>query len=282
MILVLIEDPLIPIVSNEIKEKFPSNCRMSINQSTKYKELEKLKDSPLLTKKWYVDISKNVNKILLSKVLIHDNINIVRTSASDYKETLAFCSKYGECKFINALRLDRDSIRTFICSELNVDSELGDFLYERCNGYTPSILESVTLLKSLSKEIKKSDITKYVKPTPLVNVKSLFLHIMGVRRIKQKSLVLFLYNFRYAIKYLKTELLNLFNVVIKLYNDLLEGKLDLSDIKGYVSENKLKVSDLFVIELIDNVVRNTPLENIYLLRYKILQLENTVELLNFI
>ena len=140
----------------------------------------------------------------------------------------------------------------------------------------------MTLLKSLSKEIKKSDITKYVTPTPLVNVKSLILHIMCVRRIKQKSLVLFLYNFRNAIKYLKTELLNLFDVVIKLYNDLLEGKLDLSDIKGYVSENKLKVSDLFVIELIDNVVRNTPLENIYLLRYKILQLENTVELLNFI
>lgn len=282
MILVLIEDPLIPIVSNEIKEKFPYNCRMSITQATRYKEIEKLKDSPLLTKKWYVDISSNVNNILLSKVLTYNNINVVRTSTSDYKEKLSLCSKYGECKFINALKLDRDSIKSFICNELNVDSELGDFIYERCNGYTPNILESVTLLKSLSKDIKKSDITKYVKPTPPVSVKSLFLHIIGLKKIKQKSLVLFLYNFRYAIKYLKTELLKLFDIVIKIYNDLLEGNLDLSDIKGYISDNRLKVSDLFVIEILDSVVRNIPIENIYLLRYKIFQLEDTVELLNFI
>ena len=284
MNIILIEDPSVPIVSSEIKEKFPQPSIRYVNKKTDSADLVCLKNHPLLTIKWLVIIEHGSPiDMIEGLVKLETCVCVVMSSKSNYLSYISLCKKFGECRFIDASKLDKASNRKYVIKRIGVGEKCADKLCVYCNEYLPYIEEAIITLQSLDKDIVEADISKYISKRTGITVHSLFYHLIGYKTCNDKLMTLFLYRFRYALPYLKKKLVSLLDTTMKLYSSMQCGELGPDDIDSYMASNeKLGVSKYFVSNAVTNLYSSIDYDVLVLTKIKIEKTENIIQLLSYL
>ena len=283
MSLVLIENRLCPIVSEEVKSKFPQPSIRVVSRDTTKSELDKLKRHPLLTKKWLVLVEEKVSSVVIEDLLQSETCYVVIfANQTNYLFYIDLCKRYGDYKFIDASKLDEKANRDYVKKRLGVGKECSDIICTYCNEYLPYIEEAIITLESLNREIKTSDVTKYLSKRTNITVYSLFYHLVEIRQLNQKSLTLFLYQFRFALPYLKKSLMNIIDTVLKIYVSIDNGELGNDNVVEYLTKTRLKVSKYFVTTTVSSIYPSVDYDSLLLLRIRIEKTESIIQLLSYL
>lgn len=273
MVIVLMQDKVYAIddFPAKVREKFPNTSILEVNKSCVRERLEQSKLTPLLTDGWAVIIQNNVS-IEQAIPFCRDerNVVIVWIKPKDKKEVMT-ALKTEKIKFslLDNINVSKEELCSYVSQELKVNKKDAITLCNRNNYYLPYVLESVTLLKSLGKDIKRTDILKFVDKRTSMTINKLFYHLIGYKMMETSLVAGYLYDFRYAFRYIKESLLKCLNDCIKIYYLIEEGRLGADNFKTFVFDEKICFSDYALEQIILKVHVSVPLEKLILVKIKV-------------
>lgn len=279
----VIEDSRAPLFSRDFFKNTPKDSIFRITKRTLYKDLDDLKKSPLFTNKWFVLIENKVGNDMIEKMKDHTDVDvIVLADRNNYVSKRSYLLKLGEFKVIDLVNPSKDYCERFVINELGVTKDTAKVLLGRSNYFLPTIVENVNLLKCLGRTPTTNDVNLYVSRRTSVTVYTLFYYILNNSKVKPKTILLFLHEFRFAFNYVKTRLIELFDVSMKIYDSVESGTLGGSNCIQFIEDNNLDVTEYFVRIVITDLHPKITYEKLYLEKLRISRIENIVELLNFI
>lgn len=271
MIIFLIENDLYSIDSNnlvkQLETKFPRTSTLSLtNRNLEYVKNTVSNSKPLLTSKWLIigNQLKEISVLTMVKNL-YDNVLVLRyNNKSKEVEDLMKILKSMSINFnlVDNVNLSEARLVSYVSSELDLSEADARTLVKRCNHYIPYINESVFALKSLGRQIERKDILNFVVKRSSFNTLSLFNHVIGFKRVSNEVVSRFLYDFRYALKFLKTDLLEKLDDALLVYSLMNEGLLSPSNFKEFTFPRKLKISDYLLKSLILDINKSVSYETL--------------------
>lgn len=286
MNIVLIEDPIYSIDSlkESVKKSFPISSQITINRKNYYESLKLVKTSPLLTEGWAIILSSSLSIKQCSLFCTDDkNVVLIEVRPRNKEEYLSSLNDIGvEFSVVDNVHVGKDRLVKYCIDELYLSKKDSITLCNRCNNYLPYVTESVTLLKSLGKGVSRSDILKYVNKRSSFNIQSLFLHLIGFNRKESDTVACFVYDFRYAMGYIKKSLLAYLEDCINIYIYMENGLLGADNYKDFGYPNKLTVSEYLVKKIIMDIHPVVPLDVIINVKISIEKMNKVYELLNII
>lgn len=288
MVIVLIENDLYSLGDSSfvksMQEKFPRTSTLFLNPRSMGDVINSLETSrPLLTSKWLV-LGNNLKENSVLSVLKHlgDNVLVLkyqtRTSAVDDLMKL-MKSMSVEFKFVDNFNISKDRIVGYVSEDLGITEADAKTLVKRCNYYLPYVNESIFTLKSLNRPIERKDILNFVLSRSNFNTLSLFNHVVGYKRVNNEVVARFLYDFRYAIKYLKKDLLEKLEDSLLIYSLMSEGLLTPENFRDFEFPRKLKISDYLVKTIILEIYKEVSYETLLYNKLVISKISNTYQLL---
>lgn len=288
MIIVLIENDLYTIGGksfiNQLEAKFPRTSTMfASNKNLEYVKDNLVNSKPLLTNKWLVvgNRLKESSALILVKNL-YDNVLVLKydSRTKDVDNLMKLLkSMHVEFKLMDNLNLSEPRLISYVSSELNLSEADAKTLVKRCNLYVPYINESVFALKSLGRQIERKDILNFVVKRSSFNSLSLFNHVIGFKRVPNEVVARFIYDFRYALSYLKTDLLEKLEDALLIYSLMEEGLLSPSNFKDFEFPRKLKVSDYLLKSLVLDIYKSVSYETLIYTKLALSKVSNTFQLL---
>jgi len=286
MNIVLIEDPIYSIDSlkRSVKEKFPISSQLFVTRRNYYESLKLIKNPPLLTEGWAIVLSSAL-PAKQAALFCEDSKNLVIIEVLPRKKNESMSELNGlgiEFSVVDNVHVDKERLAKYCVDKLGISQKDAVTLCNRCNNYLPYVTESVSLLSSLGKEVSRSDILKYVNKRSSFNVQSLFLHLIGYNRKNTETVACFLYDFRYAMNYIKTSLLAYLNDCIAIYLYMEEGLLGADNYKDFKFPSKLTISEYLLKKIILDVHPVVPLEVIIVIKISIERMNKIYELINII
>ena len=286
MNIVLIEDPIYSVDSlkKSVKSKFPVTSQISVTKGNFYEKLKLSKTTPLLTEGWAIITSSSLD-IKQCALLCSDsrNLIIMDVKPRNKHEAIVVLSGMGiEFSVVDNVHVSKPRLISYTRDKLNISEKDAITLCNRCNNYLPYVNESVSLLESLGKEITRSDILKYSNKRTSFNIQSLLLHLIGYKRANTDEVACFIYDFRYALTYIKRSLLKYLEDSIEIYILMENGLLGADNYKDFKFPRKLEMSEYLLKRLIIDIHPVVPLEMLILVKVSIQKINKTYELLNII
>lgn len=285
MIVLLLEDKVYSIESfpKKIYERFPATSILKVIKRNVEECLTKSKTVPLLTDGWAIVID---NKVSIEQALpfCRNKANLVvlwidRKNKMDIE--LKLTNEKLDYKVLDNLNVSKENLIAYVCKELNLKDTDAKTLCNKCNNYLPYVIESVTVLKSLGKQITRKDILKFIDKRSRMNVHSLFLHFIGYKVMETSLVASYLYDFRYGFSYIKESLLNYLNDAIEIYLLMEQGFLGADNFKTYDFGKAMAFSEYSMKSLIIDVHSVVSLEILILTKIKI-QKSSLYDLLNYL
>lgn len=288
MIIVLIENDLYSFGNKsfmkELSIKFPRTSTLKLNNRNVTDVVETLKSSkPLLTEGWLI-LANNLKEspaLMVSK-MVGNNILVLKyqtknSSVDDIMKMLK--SNNIAFKLLDNFNIKEDKLISYVSEELLISETDAKTLVKRCNNYLPYINESLFALKALDRKITRKDILNFVLKRSSFNTLSLFNHVIGYKRVSNDVVSRFLYDFKYALKYLKTDLVDKLEDAILIYSLMNEGLLNARNFKDYEYPRKLKISEYLLRSLVLDIYSEVSFETLLYTRLTILKIESTFQLL---
>lgn len=278
---VVLEDPRAPLFTQELVEQFPKSSTVGINPRNTKGLIPTLNGSPTLTDNWLVLVDKRVGDTVIAELAgMKTCINVFYAKANNVNYIAALCREHGDCQIVDMLNMDEPSTINYVKTKLNVNESVARELVKRCKCYLPYIEESMLTLKSLQEPITINHVKEYIQKRSETTVFTVFYHLVGLKRKRLSELGLFLYQYRYAYPYIKKRLQKIFTETIKLYKDIELGKLGGDNIKDYLSENKMEVSEYFVRRIVLELHETMTVDELYLHKIIIDKTDNMPTLLS--
>ena len=271
MIIFLIENDLYSIASNnlmkELETKFPRTSTLSLtNRNLEWVKNTVTNSKPLLTGKWLIVGNQlKENSVLTMVKNLYDNVLVLRynNKSKDVEDLMKILKSMSiNFSIVDNVNLSESRLVSYVSSELDLTEADSKTLVKRCNYYVPYINESVFDLKSLGRPIERKDILNFVVKRSSFNTLSLFNHIIGFKRVSNEVVSRFLYDFRFALKFLKTDLLEKLDDAILVYSLMNEGLLSPSNFKEFTFPRKLKISDYLLKSLILDINKSVSYETL--------------------
>lgn len=288
MIIFLIENDLFSLggksLTKELESKFPRTSTLFLNNRNLLDVSELISSSkPLLTSKWLIK-SNNLKQTTLMNFVdkLGDNILILKYQkrSSEVDDSMKLLkSKNIKFSLIDSFNLSDEKLISYVSEELSISEHDAKTLVTRCNSYLPYINESVFALKSLNRPIVRKDILNFVVKRSSFNTLSLFNHLIGFKPSSQEVVSRFIYDFRYAFKWLKGDLLEKIEDAILIYNLMSEGILSPKNYKEFDYPRKLKISEYLLKSLIIDIYKSVSIETLVFTKLSLEKINHTYELL---
>lgn len=288
MIIILIENDLYSLQNNlflkSLEQKFPRTSTLFLTNRSLNEVIDTINTSkPLLTSKWLV-LGNNVKENAVLSIVKHiaDNVLVLkyqsRTNAvNDLMKLLKSMSI--DFKVVDNFNLSNEKIVSYVSEQLGLSETDSKTLVKRCNGYLPYVNESVFALKSLNRKVERKDVLDFVVNRSTFNTLSLFNHIIGYKKVNNEVVGRFLYDFKYATKYLKKDLLEKFDDALLVYSLMNEGLLTPENFREFEFPKKLKISDYLLKSLVVDVYKEVSYETLLYNKLVISKISNTFQLL---
>lgn len=275
------EDSRAPLFSRDFLRDIPSDSIFKVTRNTLIKDLEVLKRNPLFTNKWFVLFDSKVDTSMIDRMISYPNADvIVMADRVNYQKKKSSLMKLGEYKVIDLVNPSKEFCKNYVIKELGVGDDVAKALLSRSNYFLPTIAENVNTLRSLGRTPTISDVNLYVSKRTSVTVYTLFYYLFNISNVPSKSILMFLYEFRFAFVYLKTRLLELFDVSLTVYSDVESGVVSGVNCREYLSDKQFNVTEYFLKTVINELHPLVTYEKLYLERLRFSRCENIVELLN--
>ena len=285
MVIVLMEDSVYSIDSflKKIYSRFPVTSVLNVDKRNLNESLSKMETQPLLTDGWAIIVNKRVSISQSIKFCNSDsNLVVLWINPKDKMEVeLKLNENKIKYRVLDNLNVSKDALITYTCNELNLDTKEAKTLCNRCNNYLPYVLESVTLLKSLGRDVKRKDILKYIEKKNQINAHSLFLYFIGYKYYDSSQVSTYLYDFRYAFSYIKESLLKYLEDAIEIYLLMEQGFLGADNFKSYDFGRSMVFSEYSMKSLILDVHSSVNLEKLIFTKIKI-EKSSLHDLLNYV
>lgn len=286
MNIVLIEDPVFSIDSlkDSIKSKCPVSSQIHVNRNN-FRDMLRLKDTtPLLTEGWTIMLSSTLSPKQSALFCTNPkDIVIIETRSRNKNEAIVTLSDLGiEFNVVDNVNVSRDRLVSYCMDKLGINKKDATTLCTRCNDYLPYVSESVSLLESLGRKINRADILRFINKRSSFNVNTLFYHLIGYNRKSREDVACFIYDFRYALPYIKKSLLKILEDCISIYLLMESGFLGADNFKEFNFPKKLNISEYMLKKIIIDVHPVVPLEVLVLVKVSIQKMNKTYQLLNII
>lgn len=288
MIIILIENDLFSLggksLTKEVQSKFPRTSTVELNNRNVLEVIDTINSSkPLLTSKWLIN-ANNLKSDSLLKVIdkLNDNVLIARYQkrTNDVDDSMKILkSKNVKFSLIDSFNLSEEKLISYVSEELSISEYDSKTLVTRCNGYLPYINESVFALKSLNRSVTRKDILNFVVKRSSFNSLTLFYHIIGYKRVSSEVVSRFIYDFRYAFRWMKSDLLTKLEDAILIYSLMNDGVLSPRNYKEFTYPRKLKISDYLLKSLVIDVYKSVSIETLVFTKLSIEKMRHTYELL---
>ena len=288
MIIFLIENDLFTLggksLTKELQSKFPRTSTINLNNRNVLEVLDVINNSkPLLTSQWLIN-SNNLKSDSLLKFIekMGDNVLVVRYQkrTHDVDDSMKILkSKNIKFSLIDSFNLSEEKLISYVSEELSITEYDAKTLVSRCNGYLPYINESVFALKSLNRSVTRKDILNFVVKRSSFNSLSLFNHIIGYKRTNLEVVSRFIYDFRYAFKWMKSDLLTKLDDAILIYSLMNDGVLSPRNYKEFNYPRKLKISDYLLKSIVIDIYKSVSIETLVFTKLSIEKMRHTYELL---
>lgn len=281
MNIILLEDARAPIFSEDLRAKTPRSSIIRMEPKNTRTCISLMKGKPTLTSTWLVFVDMKVSDIVLESISGLPNcINIVFTKSVDAERKLSICRKGGDSKLLDMINVDKESCVSYITSRLNTSEKLSKSIADKCNYFLPYIEEAILVLEMIDKEVTKSDVDLYIQKRSNLTVNSLFYHLVGFKTLSSQIVSDFLYQYKFAFPYIKKKLLLLFSESEKIYKSIENGNLGLDNIKDYLKNNKVKISEYMISVLISKIHPIIGLGELVLIKISIDKIDDMVNLLS--
>lgn len=287
MIVFLIENELYSIgessFTKSLNDKFPRTSTIYMNSRNFESTVDTIKSTrPLLTSKWLLigfnlnsSYVKNILKYATDEVLVFKYLTKTKELEDLMKELK---SKNVKFSIVDNVNISEDRMVSYVCSELDLEEKEAKSLVKRCNNYVPYLNESVFALKSLGRKVERKDILNFVVKRSSFNTLSLFNHLIGFKRVSDDVVARFLYDFRYALKYLKTDLLDKFDDALLIYSLMNDGILSTTNYMDFEYPRKLKISDYLLKLLILDISKSVSYETLLFNKLSIEKIDHFYQL----
>lgn len=286
MVIVLLEHKIYHIESlvDKIHSSFPMNSILKVNRKNIYDMQKLLKTTPLLTDGWAIIISDTVSIEQALAFCKDDNNVVVICTKPNRKNDAIVALGAEEIKFsiVDNIKVGEEALRKYVSERLHIDNKLAITLCNRCNNYLPYVLEGVSLLETLGRQVERKDVTNFIDKRSGVNIYSLFKHLIGYINMDESTVATYLYDFRFAFPYIKKELLKYIDDTINIFSLIESGHLAGDNYKTFNYGFKVRVSDYVLKSLILDVHESVSLELVILLKVKIQKCDSMYQLLNCI
>lgn len=281
MNIILLEDPRAPIFSEDIRSKIPRSSFIRMEPKNTRTCISLMKGKPTLTSTWLVFVDKKVSDIVLESISGLPNcVNIIFTKSVDAERKLSICKKGGDSKILDMINVDKESCVSYINSRIGTTEKLSKLIAGKCNYFLPYIEEALLVLEMLDTDVTKSDIDLYIQKRSNLTVNSLFYHLVGFKVLSSEMVSDFLYQYKFAFPYIKKKLLLLFSESEKIYKCIEDGSLGLDNIKGYLKNNKVKISEYMISVLISKIHPIIGLGELVLIKISIDKIDDMTNLLS--
>lgn len=248
MIYLVIEDKRATIFSTPVIEKFPKSSIVKVNKYNAHKEMSLIKMRPTLTNTWLVLVDNNVPEPIVEQLLEYESNCIILLYCDENNIYFRYNILNSKCKTyrVNVKTMNKEDCEKYIKDRINISVDALHSMTTE-NNFMPYIEECLIVLESLDKQISKEDVINYIPKRMNVTVYDVFYNLINYKIGNTKSIVSFLYQFKYAWDYIQTKIVMLCNITLKLYNDIEDGILGADNVDEYYNNNgKLGVSIYFV------------------------------------
>lgn len=284
LVIILIEDKRSPICSIDLKSKFPRSSTVYVTKKNYDVCINLIKGSPTLTKSWLVFIDVRVPVEHLKQILkvSKHNVNIVNSTHHDCKEKYGFCKSIGlHPQILDCIKPSDQECIGHITKSLKCSNEVALYLTRSCNNYMPHIEECILLLTGYNGVLDNRIVDLYVPKRSSITVHTLFYHILGEKTVDMSQLALFLYNFRYGIKYVLQSLNDMFSDTIEIYKLMNAGELGEDNYEDY-SYKDIKLTKYMISVIVTSIYHKVDFDTI--VRYKLVlsNIKDVPNLLNIL
>jgi hypothetical protein len=280
MNIILLEDKRAPIFTSSVVKKFPRSSTIRLTPRDARTLIGLLNKKPTLSNSWLVLVDNRVSDTVIQDIVnIEHCVNVIYATELNLKHKNSLCPKKENTQIVNVINLSEEECKSYILSRIEIEIDALDKLYTQTKGYMPYVEESLTILNTIGCKVTLRDINTYIPKRSSATVNTVFYHMIGVRKAEEKVLIEFLYQFRYAIKYLKTRLFEIIEDTEKMYKDIELGILGADNISRYYSDNKFKVSEYYTSLVVLEIFPNLSIEDLIAYKYAISKVENVLELI---
>lgn len=285
MIIVLLENKVYAIESliGKIKSEFPKSSILEVNKSNRFEMLKLADTTPLLTEGWIVICHERLNIVQIlpfcknTKNLIIINVN--QSTKTDVINCLL--ENKLEYSLVDNVNVSKETLIKYVSETLSLSDKDSKTLCNKCNNYLPYVLEAVTLLQTLGRQITRNDILKFIDKRTTLNVHSLFLHVIGYKVLDESLVSTYLYDFKYAFSYIKGKLMSYIDDSIYVYSLIESGLLGADNYIGYQFDKKLTISEYVLKNLVLYVHKEISFEVLLLTKIKVSKCTSMYMLLEF-
>lgn len=286
MIVVLLENSIYTIDSliGKIKSKFPKTSILEVNKGNRYDLLKLSHTVPLLTDGWVIIGNQSMSvEQMLPFCKDTNNLVILHTKPVNKTTVMESLDENGiKYKLVDNVNVPKETLINYVCSTLKLQQKDAKALCNRCNNYMPYVLESVTLLQTLGRQVTRSDINMFIPQRTNITVNSLFLHMIGYKVLDISLVANYLYDFRYAFKYVKTKLLEYLEDAIYVYSLIESGVLGSDNYSTFTFDRTLVISEYVLKNLVLHVHSEVSLEMLLLTKIKVQKCTAMFMLLEYI
>lgn len=285
MIIVLLENKVYAIESliGKIKSEFPKSSILEVNRSNRFEMLKLSETTPLLTDGWIILCSERLNILQILPFTKNSKNLVVINATNTSKSDIINCLEDNKLEFslVDNINVSKETLIKYVSNTLSLSEKDSKTLCNKCNNYLPYVLESVTLLQTLGRDVTRNDVLKFIDKRTTLNVHSLFLHLIGYRVLEETLVSTYLYDFKYAFSYMKTKLLAYLDDSIYIYTLIESGLLGGDNYKTYQYDKKLTISDYTLKNLVLYVHKEISFEVLLLTKIKVSKCTSMYMLLEF-
>lgn len=297
MLYILYESPnnVITSLLTKLYDMYPPSSRIFLSARPSDEEVYKVRFAPLLSTGWLVlanpKISKQKIKVLTS--FPGDNVILLQVASfAEYEELQQSLAEF-EPVCVDNHKIKKETVLQWIQEQLHCSKEIATYLYNRVHGRLTDLVEGIQILSEFP-NVTRQHVLKYVQPSVKANISDIADYLMGCPRpgIKDREIVYFLYEFRYAFPWVLKSLLTELEDRLAVFRLVSDGALTIANYQGarkgalatslpVMTERKLlyilkmygQVSTEYLVWLI-SLLREMP-DNRFTL-YKVLQLVKIV------
>lgn len=272
MNILLIEDKVYNTGSivEKMMNGYPTTSTIIVNKGSRkiQESLYKLKTPPIFTDNYLVIIQPGVKLEDVEKFMSEKNLVIVYTPNSKKNEYLVELKQYG-AKVLDNFNLSKSKLIDYVKDNLVINESNANKVCKKCGYYLPYVWEAVSVLKNLEGEVVEEHIKLYVDNKHNIMPRDIYNYIIGYRNLNRTAIIKYLYDFRYAFKYLKKSTIGYGDAVLEIYNLMITGELTGENYLEYSFPKKIDLTDyqkkIIILEIFPTISIDVIIKtNVYL------------------
>jgi hypothetical protein len=249
MNIILAEASRYPIGSfmDEVKKKYTAGSILYCTSNNLIEIRKKIVSPPIYSRGWVLIFSlKTYDESTLESFDSPDNVCIYIVRSRDDLETLSIKMSLADLEYIKVDNMDPPKYKVveYIQSELKIEEDLAEYIYNRNRGSLARVARSVDLLYGVN-TITKAVIQRYTDPSPVVSYQDLFDYIIGVPiKYQHKDVLKLIKQYRHGVKYIMKFIYERFESYLEIYEHIEVGDLSIENYDDFKSKYSAKYKDM--------------------------------------